>query len=110
MPWHRPNPFARPLDRVLERLRRISRDAYRLVPGQGSAPDRWRARCPLHPDAGFTLWVVDYGDKHWPLIQCDIGCQPTVLWRLLRPELQAELNSRAEHRAEVLLWAKRWSA
>jgi hypothetical protein len=40
-------PFNRPLDRVLEGLRRVcGADAYRLVPGEGDDPDAWSAAVP----------------------------------------------------------------
>ena len=87
-----PDPFTRPLDRTLERLRELYPDAYRLLPGR---PDRWRARCPLHPDAGFTLELVDYGERRWPLASCSVGCSARVLWRMLRPELEAQQHDRA---------------
>jgi hypothetical protein len=98
------DPFDRPLDRVLEGLRKAcGPDPYRLIPGRGDEPDRWAARCPLHPDAGYTLLVTGLpGDE--ADLWCSIGCPPGVLRSVLVPDPEAEKLAAA--RAKVLLWAQ----
>jgi hypothetical protein len=96
------------VDGFLEGLRRHSRDAYKLVPGQNGARDRWAARCPLHPSSGFHLVVVDEGDDREPSLWCKVGCPPRVIRYTLN--FDAERDRVAAERAEVLVWAQNWRA
>jgi hypothetical protein len=100
---HALSPFDRPLDLHLQGLRAHSRDAYRLIPGKGDQPDRWICRCPLHPDVGLTLVLVDQGADHDPALWC-VGCPPAVVRYVLIPDPERERE--AERRAAVLLWAQ----
>jgi hypothetical protein len=94
------DPFSRRLDRLLAGLRRHSRDAYRLVPGEGHEPDRWLARCPLHPDVGFTLTVSEEGD-----LQCEVGCPDWAIRFALLDDPERERAAAAVARA--IVWARR---
>jgi hypothetical protein len=100
---HEPDPFDRPLDQLLEGLRWHARDAYRLIPGELGEPDRWRARCPLHPDAGFTLLLTELSSGEVDL-WCRTGCPEGVIRYALVPDPERERE--AERRAAVLLWAQ----
>jgi hypothetical protein len=102
----RPDPFDQPVDRLLLALRLAAPDAYRLVPGAGGAPDAWLCRCPLHPDAGFTLTVVDRGDSRDPLVSCRAGCPAVAVEVALG--LDREHQAEAERRARTLMWARSW--
>jgi hypothetical protein len=105
------NPFDRPLDRLLQGLRRqCGPDSYRLLPGQGDERDRWKARCPLHPGvaeawSGYTLLVTEL-PGHEADIWCQIGCPPWAIRYALLPDPERERE--AERRAAVLLWAQSW--
>jgi hypothetical protein len=102
-----PAPFSRPLDRILEGLRRSCQpDAYRLIPGEGDEADRWAARCPLHVDAGFTLLVTEDQAGGEPALWCRAGCPPAIIRYALVPD--PERQREAERRAAVLLWAQSW--
>jgi hypothetical protein len=100
------DPFERPVDRVLEGLRRQCRpDPYRLVPGEGEAPDRWTARCPLHPDSGFCLIVTDCGERD-PGLWCRVGCQAGVIRDVLLGNPGRDRLAAA--RAKVLVWGQNY--
>jgi hypothetical protein len=98
------DPFDRPLDRLLAGLRRHSPDAYRLVPGEPGRPDRWLARCPLHPDIGFALVIIDRGDDQEPDLWCKVGCPVGIVRYALAPDPERERA--AEAAARVLIWAQ----
>jgi hypothetical protein len=101
-PPKRPDPFARPLDRVLTGLRaHCGADAYRA----GQELDQWTARCPLHPDAGFTLDVRELPDGKVAL-RCRVGCPPKAIHNVLVPDPQRE--EAADATARALLWAQRY--
>lgn len=102
---HVTKPFERPLDRLLEGLRWHTPDAYRAIPGEGTAPDRWAARCPLHVAVGFTLLVTDRGDRE-PDLWCQVGCPPNVIRYTLVPD--PERDQKAEETAQALLWAQNY--
>jgi hypothetical protein len=97
------DPFERSVDRLLEGLRWHLRDAYRLIPAERDEPDRWRARCPLHPDAGFTLLITELPSGEAD-VWCRIGCPAGIVRYALIPDLERERE--AERRAGVLLWAQ----
>jgi hypothetical protein len=96
------------VDRLLERLRWHTPDAYRLVPGEGTAPDQWAARCPLHPDVGFTLLITDRGDDREADVWCRVGCPRNVIRYVLTPDPEREREAR--RRADTLVWAQNWKA
>jgi len=91
------------VDRVLEGLRCTTSDAYRLIPGEGEEPDRWRARCPLHADSGWSLLVAERGVGDAEL-WCRVGCPPSILRQILLPDPEHERW--VEAMASVLLWAQ----
>jgi hypothetical protein len=95
------DPFDRPLDRLLAGLRCHSSDAYRLVPGEHGLPDRWLARCPLHPDVGFTLTVSEEGD-----LRCRAGCPEWAISYALLDDPERERAAAAVARA--LVWAQNY--
>jgi hypothetical protein len=105
-------PFERPLDRLLEGLRwGCSPGAYGLIPGETCTPDRWAAKCPLHPDVGYTLLVTgclcDPGDPRCscePAVWCQVGCPEWAIKYTLLPDPERERE--AERRSAVLLWAQ----
>ena len=98
------SPFDRPLDLHLQGLRAHSDDAYRLLPGKGDAPDRWVAKCPMHPDVGFTLILTDQGDDQDPELWCRLGCPEGVIRYALIDNPEREQRARAA--AQVLVWAQ----
>jgi hypothetical protein len=110
VPRHRRDPFARPLDRRLQGLRRhCGPDPYRLIPGDDS--DRWAARCPLHPGvtgawSAYTLVVADREHEQEPELWCRVGCPPWVIRYVLLPDPEREHE--AAERARVLVWAQNW--
>jgi hypothetical protein len=92
-----------PVDRVLEGLRvNCGPDAYRC----SDRLDVWSARCPLHPDAGFTLHVREYPDGR-VVFWCRVGCPVAVIEDLLMPDPRRA--ERAELYARVLAWARTYN-
>jgi hypothetical protein len=98
-----PDPFARPLDRLLAGLRRHSPDAYRLIPGEHGLPDRWLAHCPLHVSTGHSMALLERADGD-VVLACAAGCPECVIRELLDPDTERERIAAA--RAAVLLWAQ----
>jgi hypothetical protein len=90
------DPFERPVDQLLAGLRRHTPDAYRLVPGEGDAPDHWIARCPLHVDVGFTLVLTEAG-RLW----CRVGCPEGIIRYALVDDPERERAASATARAIV---------
>jgi hypothetical protein len=106
------DPFDRPVDRILLRVRMLCReyeidDPHRLLPGEGDEPDGWLACCPLHPSAGQTLLVIDRGDDREPYLSCSVGCPSGSVRYAL--DLDPELNEAAEAASQVLAWAQRFT-
>jgi len=77
------------------------------MPGDGTVPDQWAAKCPLHPDAGFTLLVTERPGRD-PDLWCRVGCPPNVIRYVLIPD--PERDHEARRRADVLGWAQNWKA
>jgi hypothetical protein len=92
------------VDRLLEGLRwHCQPDPYRLVPGP---PDRWAGKCPLHPDAGFTLLITETnGDAD---VWCSVGCPEGWIRYVIDRDLDRDRE--AAERAQMLVWAQTWRA
>jgi hypothetical protein len=94
-----PDPFARPLDRLLASLRlHCGPDAY-TTRGLGV----WWARCPLHPDTGYSLLVTELPGEGIELC-CRGGCPEAVIRELLDPDPEREGEAKSISRA--LVWAQ----
>jgi hypothetical protein len=106
------DPFQRPLDRLLAGLRAQASDAYRLEPGKDGRADAWLCRCPLHPDTGFSLTIVDRGDDQEPWMYCVVGCSPRLIeWTLgFHPEHDEKARALAEQLVAYQRWVERRSA
>jgi putative DNA primase/helicase len=65
----RSDPFARPVDRLLQALRDRGLD-YR----PGSDPTSWTAQCPAHDDRTPSLSVREADDRR-ALVNCFAGCE-----------------------------------
>jgi hypothetical protein len=101
------SPFERATDRILEGLRRhCGPDAYRLIPGEGDAPDRWASPCPLHPSSGFSLLVTETDGE--PDLWCRVGCPRGWIRYVLTPD--PERDREAARRAKAIVWAQNWRA
>jgi hypothetical protein len=99
----RPDPFTRPLDRLLTGLRlHCGPDPY-VTRGVGV----WWARCPLHPDAGYSLLVTEQEEGREVELCCRVGCPPSVIRGLLVPDPEREAIAAA--RAAAIVWAQMWS-
>jgi hypothetical protein len=102
------DPFCRPVDQLLTGLRQLAREyeldrVYELIPGKGGEPDRWRACCPFHPAAGFTVVITELPSGEAD-VWCRVGCAPGVVRSVLVPD--PERQRQAEAYAQVLLWAQ----
>jgi hypothetical protein len=97
----RSDPFQRPLDWALCRLRSIAPDAYRST----DELRRWRAKCPLHPDAGRTLHVHELPDGEVRL-RCAVGCPEWALRYVLLPN--PVLDARAGVGARWIVWRENY--
>jgi hypothetical protein len=95
------DPFERPVDRILAGLRRHTPDAYRLIPGERGGADRWLARCPFHPDVGFTLTITEAGG-----LSCRVGCPEWAITYALVDDPEREKAAAAT--ARVIVWAQDW--
>ncbi|MBA3262348.1 MAG: hypothetical protein H0T69_07770 [Thermoleophilaceae bacterium] len=111
----RPDPAARPLDRLLAGLREFAREfeldppPYRaLVPVGDAVADSWSAVCPHHEATGLSLLIVDNGDEVEPTLRCKYGCPPAGIRRILGPDPERDAQVAAV--VEVLVWASTWSA
>ena len=95
-----PNPFERSVDRLLEGLRRVAVDSYRLMPGD---PARSASVCPLHPSTGFAVLITEVSDDDAD-VWCRGGCPGwAVKYALISdPERDREVA----RRAQVLVWAQ----
>jgi hypothetical protein len=95
------SPFDRPVDRILAGLRRHADDAYRLIPGERGGADRWLARCPFHPDVGFSLTVTEAGG-----LSCQAGCPEWAIRYALVDDPDRQKTTEAA--ARVIVWAQNW--
>jgi hypothetical protein len=95
------DPFQRPVDRLLAGLRRHAPDSYRLVVDERGGSDRWIARCPFHPDVGFSLTVTEAGG-----LWCKVGCPEWAITYALVDDPERERA--AEAAARVIVWAQNW--